>query len=201
MPMPLIQARDYAEKLVTWLLPVCHRLEIAGSVRRERPVCNDIDIVCIPRLRLPGNDLLGAPDGQPVSLLWEFLVNYLKLSDGKAWIRSSAGVPGFKETDLMPSTVNFLLHLPKVELDVFAANDATFITRWITRTGSVQHNIWIAERAKAMGGRFEAQSGLVLDGVRIEPKTEDEFYAALKLPWIAPRDRELPDLARRFPAP
>lgn len=31
------------------LEPHCHRIAIAGSIRRKRPVCNDIEIVAIPR--------------------------------------------------------------------------------------------------------------------------------------------------------
>ena len=44
---------DYAIKIATrvkeLLEPHCERLEIAGSVRRRSPECNDIEIVAIPK--------------------------------------------------------------------------------------------------------------------------------------------------------
>jgi DNA polymerase/3'-5' exonuclease PolX len=86
--------------------------------------------------------------------------------------------------------VNFLMHLPKCELDVFAANEETFITRLITRTGSMEHNIFIASRAKQMGGSFEPQQGLWIGGKKIVPQSEEEFYSALDLPFIEPKNRE-----------
>src|SRR5262245_11423981 len=40
--MDLDLAERYARQIVNWLSPFCERIEIAGSVRRGRPVCNDI---------------------------------------------------------------------------------------------------------------------------------------------------------------
>ena len=127
----------------------------------------------------------------PESLLRNFLSEYVEASKGKAWFRSSSGVLGLKETFVMPNAIEFLLHLRKCNADIYAANDATFITRLITRTGSVAHNIWIGERAEAMGGAFNPNEGLQLGGKLIQPKTEEEFYAALRLPYIEPRNREI----------
>jgi hypothetical protein len=48
MNLPL--ATLYAQQIVTWLTPFCERIEIAGSIRRQRPIVNDIDLVCIPKI-------------------------------------------------------------------------------------------------------------------------------------------------------
>jgi DNA polymerase/3'-5' exonuclease PolX len=194
--MNLGTARRYATALVDWLRPYVHRIEIAGSVRRERPICNDIDLVCVPKLELPFNDLLGEPQGEPKSLMREFVIHYVRTNAGKAWFRN--GATGTERThEPQPNGVNFLLHLPKCELDIFAANDENFITRLITRTGSKEHNIWIATRAIEMGGHFAPQEGLSIKGKKIVPLSEEEFYAALQLPFIHPRDREA-EYLRRF---
>ena len=43
--MKLGQARAIAEELVEKLRPYCRQIEIAGSIRRQRPTVHDIDIV------------------------------------------------------------------------------------------------------------------------------------------------------------
>ena len=47
--MNLQQAITAANAVREALAPHCERIEIAGSIRRKRPICNDIDIVCIPK--------------------------------------------------------------------------------------------------------------------------------------------------------
>jgi len=45
---PLAQAEAVAGELVEALAPYFERLEVAGSIRRRRPVVHDIDLVGIP---------------------------------------------------------------------------------------------------------------------------------------------------------
>jgi DNA polymerase/3'-5' exonuclease PolX len=47
--MELKRAREIAEKLVEKLAPYCERIEIAGSIRREKAEVKDIEIVAIPK--------------------------------------------------------------------------------------------------------------------------------------------------------
>lgn len=44
------KAYPLARELVSWLTAGCTRIEIAGSLRREKPEPNDIEIVCVPSL-------------------------------------------------------------------------------------------------------------------------------------------------------
>jgi DNA polymerase/3'-5' exonuclease PolX len=48
--MPLEYAREMAGALVEILAPACERIEIAGSVQRQKSKPNDIEIVCEPKL-------------------------------------------------------------------------------------------------------------------------------------------------------
>lgn len=47
--IPLADARLLAAEVVAMLEPACERIEIAGSIRRQRPDVGDIEIVAIPR--------------------------------------------------------------------------------------------------------------------------------------------------------
>jgi DNA polymerase/3'-5' exonuclease PolX len=47
MKMKLLEIKLIAEKYKAMLEPHCKRIEIAGSIRREKPECRDIEIVLI----------------------------------------------------------------------------------------------------------------------------------------------------------
>ena len=42
-------AKEIADNIVLLLKPHCYRIEIAGSIRREKDIVNDVEIVCIPK--------------------------------------------------------------------------------------------------------------------------------------------------------
>jgi len=48
MTFHLAHARAVAQGLVQELAPLCQRIEVAGSIRRQRPTVRDIDLVLIP---------------------------------------------------------------------------------------------------------------------------------------------------------
>lgn len=232
--MNLETARKYAEKIVEWLGPLCFRIEIAGSVRRERPNCNDIDIVCIPKLVAKEVDIFGKPIGVPVNPVRKLLVEYVRQTKGTYWrnaegsrlkAEGGSGTPGAGtgptagEYEPKEDAVNLLVKLRNCDLDVFCANEATFASRWMCRTGSKEHNIWVCERAIRMGGKWEPMRGLTMgkaEGLRlkaeagfsrseieqhssmsmIQAETEADIYEALGLPWIKPKEREMEFLRR-----
>lgn len=47
--LPLAEAQLIAHDLVTLLRPACDRIEIAGSIRRQKDDIGDVEIVCIPK--------------------------------------------------------------------------------------------------------------------------------------------------------
>ncbi|GAI99638.1 unnamed protein product [marine sediment metagenome] len=47
--MELEKAKVIARKVVKELSPYCDKIQVAGSVRRQKPTVKDIDIVLIPR--------------------------------------------------------------------------------------------------------------------------------------------------------
>src|SRR5690348_10860398 len=47
--MQLEEALKIAERVKAQLEPYCHRIEIAGSIRRKKPEVKDIEIVAFPK--------------------------------------------------------------------------------------------------------------------------------------------------------
>lgn len=49
MKYPLLHARSLAKEIVSILSPLCDKIEILGSIRREVEEVKDIEIVCVPK--------------------------------------------------------------------------------------------------------------------------------------------------------
>jgi DNA polymerase/3'-5' exonuclease PolX len=187
MKMHLHQAKAYADKTAAWLEPYCERIVVAGSIRREMPVCNDIDLVLVPRLEV-SRDFFGEVIGTK-SLLHDFLSGYVKESKGSAeWLTGQD----------KPTGDNFILQLPKCQLDIWTASDANFGTRLLCRTGSMQHNIWLAEWARDLGGKWRSYDGVQIGLKTFPATTEEEVYESLGLPWVEPRNREVDYMQKNF---
>lgn len=56
------QAHLHALVIYDHLFLYCHRIHIAGSIRRGESICNDIEIVCEPRRQYQQISLFGPPD-------------------------------------------------------------------------------------------------------------------------------------------
>jgi DNA polymerase/3'-5' exonuclease PolX len=54
--MPLAEAERIGRSMVNALLPLCERVELAGSIRRRAPFVGDVEIVCVPKME---SDMFG----------------------------------------------------------------------------------------------------------------------------------------------
>jgi len=165
----LDRARRYAEKILAELAPYCERAEIAGSIRRERPAPNDIDLVVLPS---PGHApairrrcLRSCPDVR---------------QDGECQLLFV--LDGGVQIDLWFASAR--------EPDLFQPNPCTFGTRLLLRTGSAAFNAWFAVEAQRRGFHWNPYHGLYAHGRPIMAESEAELFSAIGLPYIPPRDRE-----------
>ena len=180
--MNLATAKNYAEKIIEWIAPDCAAPPIvAGSIRRERAICNDVDIVCIPKIKAE-TDMLGEVIGHR-NLLHHRLTMECLAGRGKITTGEKAGKM-------------MIIQLRACQLDLWFAAPETLATRLLCRTGSMQHNIWLAERAKQRGYHWNPYEGLERDGKMFTFDSEEQIYLALGLPFISPRDREMEFLKR-----
>lgn len=182
--MTFFKAQHYAIKISEWLSPYCERIEIAGSIRRQRAVCNDIDLVIIPKIETQ-RDLVNE------IILQKNLCAYFLIQ----WCVAGRAKMGSGDIDAK----NITVHLPKCQLDVFFATEKTFGTVLLCRTGSKEHNIWLASRARERGSHWFINEGLRLpDQPHIIADSEERIYTALGLPYIDPTGRELSTLTTTF---
>jgi DNA polymerase/3'-5' exonuclease PolX len=174
--MPLKQAQSYAVRIRDWLAPYCERIEIAGSVRRECLFCQDIDLVCIPRTYKGLNSLR------------RFLFEYVSRSNGRAHWRNTMLGPGCYGTGPQ-SESEYLLLLPKCQLDLYVAAELNFISDWIRATGPVEHVQDLEKRALLLSGHWSIRNELRIGAEKIATRSEIDFYRALGLSFFEPKLR------------
>lgn len=148
----------------------------------------DIDLVCIPKM-LSTESLLGVTDEIAKTdfyaavrwQLWSLTAEGTKLIRGQAHISTAASI----------------------NVDIYIATRESWATVLLVRTGSLEHNIWLASRAKGCGGKLHADgSGIELPGQYdpilqrnanmrvVRPESEEQFFKALGVAYQEPSQRE-----------
>ena len=160
--MELKRARAIAEKLVETMAPYCERIEIAGSIRREKAEVGDIELVAIP------NDFADA-------MLPELLPGARFIKDG----------PRYKQIAL-PEGINLDLFLvrPPAQWGVIfllRTGPADFSQQAVTRKcffqGLLPSDCMVADGQVWRHGKL------------IPMPEEEDFLKLLGLPGLAPKER------------
>lgn len=168
MEMPLDRARQYADKIVAALEPYCSRIEVAGSIRRRRPVVHDIDLVVIPT--------------DWPALKARALEHAHEITSGDCVFRLqlTTGI----QVDI------YRAHGPMP--DLFVPRPTNWGTLLLCRTGSAEHNILLCRHAKALGRSWNPHHGVfTADETLIASETEEDVFRALDMDFIPPEEREV----------
>ncbi|WP_316525369.1 DNA polymerase/3'-5' exonuclease PolX [Kitasatospora brasiliensis] len=155
-------ATELAEQLVAALsaVPGCTRCAYAGSLRRMRETVGDIDVLATAEDSAP---LMAALTELP------YVAEVIGSGTTKTSVRTTQGV--------------------QVDLRVVPEED--WGAALVYFTGSKAHNIKLRTMAVRAGLKLSEYGLFEVDGGRkVVSRTEDEVYAALGLPWIAPPLRE-----------
>jgi DNA polymerase/3'-5' exonuclease PolX len=170
---PARVALAVARRLVDELRPACDRIEVAGSLRRQKDPVHDIDIVLLPK-HVPERFELG--DSKPFERLLIQLVEKRSLTP----IRGKEKIKCFVATKT------------GVPIDVYVATRETWATLLLIRTGSKDHNIKLALRARELGMKLRASGDGIEDstGQLIRVHAEEEIFKLLRLEYLSPEKRE-----------
>lgn len=175
------EAQIAAAEFKAHLEVACERIEIAGSIRRQRPWVRDIDLVVIPQGELIGKNHNGEPKLVPMpgQNRWFDLPRLIKDFGGKVYQRGNDII--FGEIPAGPDSI---------QIDVYRATEETWGTLLLIKTGPKELNIELAKRAQKLGMHLNPQIGIIEGGKCIASRTEKELLEALKLPFFEPRDRD-----------
>lgn len=172
----LERAEKIAEELKRLLEPACHRIEIAGSIRRQKPEVGDIELLCIPQ-QVEGIDILiDKLDTQIGALMGQGLLDYRLNKRGSR-------VYGPKN--------KLLLHRPSgIGVDIFSTTEECWSVALVVRTGGKRTNKEIAYRALERGMSFHAYgSGFSTPNGEIVCRSEQEVFEAVGLRYQRPEER------------
>ncbi|MCL4233983.1 MAG: hypothetical protein KJ042_05655 [Deltaproteobacteria bacterium] len=180
----LAYARRIAEAVVEELRPLAEQIEIVGSIRRRVAQVHDIDIVVMSLFDEIREGLWGTKRIDRVRecvLGWEASgrVTIEVRGDKKMAFRTRAGI-----------SVELYFAAP-----ILSGNPPVMVSTWPTlkliRTGSREHNIRLARRAKEMGMHLHADGQGITDarGRLLVVKSEEDIFRELGLPYVGPGER------------
>lgn len=160
--LELAKAQALASQVESSIKPLCTKLEVVGSIRRQRPEIHDIDFVVL------------TSDAN-----WKKIISQFKkpniICAGNQLVK-----------------VNYPIDGSLFQADLYRATEETYGIVKLIRTGSGEHNIFLANYAISKGFRLKFSEGLVTkDGQVLAGKTEESVFEALGLPCPKPKEREI----------
>lgn len=175
---PLAEALAVALHLKAKLAPACIWIEVAGSIRRQRPDPADIELLCIPK---PSDNLFytDALDEAVKALMW---------------IRPPilAVRPGIKGITTYGPKNKLLIHMPSgISLDLFSTDAKNFGMALVVRTGSRDFCVKVMSRLRQLHMRGHAYGGITSSsGEEIDCPDELVVFKNLGWPYIPPEERK-----------
>ena len=160
----LEEAGKLAEAIKAAVEGNCEKIEVAGSIRRQKPKVHDIDFVVVAK-----------SDSD-----WQAINEVLRRMKAKP----NCSGPKLIKTYLPCQNGTF-------QVDFYRAKPSTFGIHLLIRTGSAQHNCWLAGYAISKGMRLKYSEGLIKDAAPIAGEDENGVFSALGLHCPLPTEREI----------
>ena len=161
--MEYYRALKIAQNVKEILAPHCHRIEIAGSIRRKKPEVKDIEIVAIPK---PYETGLFASGIAPVV---------------DQWPKSLGQLPCRYTQRILPQGIN---------LDLFLCEFNNWGYILAIRTGSADFVKMLASKWKEKGYKG-IRGKLTYQGKVIGVSEERQLFTRLGVPFLEPENRNL----------
>jgi DNA polymerase/3'-5' exonuclease PolX len=164
--LDLKEAEKIAAQVKVAVETVCERLEVAGSIRRQKSKVHDIDFVVVTK-----NDAE-----------WQKINEKLKKLKAKPNCSGNSVIKAF-----LPC-LNGLF-----QVDFYRAKPSTLGIILLVRTGSAEHNVGLAGCAISKGMRIKYSEGLIKDNSVIAGENEKGVFEALGLHCPLSSEREIID--------
>jgi DNA polymerase/3'-5' exonuclease PolX len=164
--LDLSEAQTIAAQVKATVDALCNRVEVVGSIRRQKTKVHDIDFVAVAK-----SD-----------------ADWLKINEKLKQLKAKPNCSGNSVIKAFVPCKEGLF-----QVDFYRAQPSTFGIHLLVRTGSAEHNTWLAGHAFSKEMRLKYSQGLLKDGVAVAGEEEAGVFEALGLSCPAPRDREIVD--------
>jgi DNA polymerase/3'-5' exonuclease PolX len=189
-------AKKLADRIVEVFAPACEIINIAGSVRREKEDCGDIEIVCIPKTE----DMVTGLFGETSRVVLPAFTNAI----GQVSQKIIRGLDGGRYMQL---ALRENKSVANMNLDIFMPQPRDYWRIFAIRTGSADYSHLSIAGAWKKKGWVGTEDGLrlekqckevaknkykaIVERPTLPPewKSEEEFFQWLGIKFIHPKFR------------
>jgi DNA polymerase/3'-5' exonuclease PolX len=162
---PLIEAKKIAEDILEQLKPHCERIEIAGSIRRNKSDIGDVDLVMIPKNYETGLFSTG---------ISTILDNFEKVKGDLIYGQTRNAIR---------------IHPKGLKLDCYFCESDNYGLIKTIRTGSENFNRTILIPAINRAGYRSRDGHLTFEDEIIEVTEEENLFKLIRLGYVEPEKR------------
>jgi DNA polymerase/3'-5' exonuclease PolX len=182
---PLQDAVPIAEKFLEFLTPHCHRIVVAGSIRRRKPFVKDIEILMVsrPSSQADPNDLFEHRVARPaVAIALDELLKLGVITKRLSKIGNESWGP---ENKLAIHTKSGM------PVDFFLVPERNWWNALVVRTGPKNSNKSIAAEALRRGWQWHAYGDGFTRGEneKFVVRQERDAFDHVGLPYLPPEKR------------
>ena len=178
---PRDDALQVAERLRALLAPACERIEVAGSIRRNKPDVGDIELLCIPRYDLAVG-FFG--DGVRTDCLSSLILTLIT-QDKLRYRLNSKGSSTFGPLNKLLIDV-----ASGIPLDVFCTDARNWGMALVVRTGPAEFNVRMMTRFRQQAMAGHAYAGVrAANGEELDCPDEATVFRLLGWQYAPPEER------------
>jgi DNA polymerase/3'-5' exonuclease PolX len=182
---PLDEAGVIADRIVDRLLPACHRIVVAGSIRRRKPMVSDIEILYVDQ-----TEMRPSPYDMFKTAVFNHADQAIREMERDGTLKRRLSRVG-KETygELNKLMVHIASGIP---VDLFATTEANFPNALVMRTGPRELNERIAVAARKQGFTWKVYGAgfeNLITGEIVPMTSEREVFSFVDLPYAEPEHR------------
>lgn len=186
---PYAEVVKIAEALKERLTPFCERLELAGSLRRRKPMIGDIELVAIPKFEervVTPAGLFQEAKTERVHLLKEYLDGLM--AEGKISHTPQKAWGDRYSRFLVQSKQGH-----EYKVDLFMPRPENWGVIFLIRTGSAEFSEWMVTEGHKGGplpaGYRVAGGELLLNEVVVPCPEEEVYFEVVGIPFVDPAER------------
>jgi len=168
--MKLSKAKDLAKGIVEKLKAHCEKIEVGGSIRRNRPEVKDIEIILIPKMANKRNRSTG-------------------------WIRTVKGLGHIYKSGDKLNTAKYIqtaLGQENIKVDIFVATQENWAMIKMIRTGPSDFSTSMLVRFNQFG--YKSEGGIpykIQDPtIRLSFESEEKIFDFLNIGYVSPENRD-----------